>query len=181
MNIAMYHIVFRRLRLFYAGFIFEKSPFYNDTEIWFRPVRVTFSDACTHLLHPNAAPPLFRPARGIDAPALRLSSLYSRFVVPAALWETAALNTKCLSVAGSYIHWLASQLAVNRSSVAPTVPQCSYVLLSRQTPQIATAPVYWPVHERGPPQSSPLNFPLCVLLPYMFVRAKNYRNMFYFV
>ena len=33
MNIGIYHIVFRRLRLFYAGYIFEKSPFYNDTEI----------------------------------------------------------------------------------------------------------------------------------------------------
>ena len=26
-----------------------------------------------------------------------------------------------------------------------------------------------------------LNFPLSVLLPYIFVRAKNYRNMFYFL
>ena len=34
----MYHNVFRRLRLFYAGYIFEKSPFYDDTEICFRPV-----------------------------------------------------------------------------------------------------------------------------------------------
>ena len=120
MNIDMYHIVFRRLRLFYARNISENSPFYNDTEIWFRPVRVTFSAACTHLLYPNAAP-LFRPARGGDAPALRLSSLYSRFVVPAALWQPAALNTKRLCVAGSYIHWLAYQLAVNRSSIAHTL------------------------------------------------------------
>ena len=121
MNIDMYHIVFRRLRLFYARNISENSIFINDTEIWFRPVRVTFSAARTHLIHPNAAPPLFRPARGGDAPALRLSSLYSRFVVPAALWEPAALNTKCLCVTGSYIHWLASQLAVNRGSIAHTL------------------------------------------------------------
>ena len=78
----MYHIVFRRLRLFYARNISENSPFYNGTEILFRPAHATFSAACTHLLHLNPisgrllATPISGRGGGCLGPPLDISGSY---------------------------------------------------------------------------------------------------------